>query len=244
MLPQANGPAVAALAIALVACGQPSPSASQPAVLVNGGQLQFRCGAGHPFGADLFDVPANAEAEDSPWAEALRRFLARNTDPGFIPGHGWFLAGVDARNADYVAPDPGGIGFVEVNVANGPAGWKEDGYGSCRPAVVLNGLGTASWILDPKAPLPAAGDTQFGALVTEMACASGRSSEGRVAPPVILYEQDRILVIFGVLPLEGPQRCPGNPSTRIVVKLREPIGERRLFDGSFLPPHDPTMELQ
>lgn len=234
---------VLVLALLVTGCGTGSESASPPLAIGLAENLQFSCGIGHAFRSDLFAQPGNDESANDPWSATLRRFLDRHAEPEFIPEHGWYLAGGDAQSATYVAPDAGGIGFVEVTLAMGQSGWEVDSYGACRPSVVLNGLGNASWMLDPDLPQPDASDTEFVALVTERACASGQSSEGRVSPPVILYEADRILVIFGVRPLPGAQRCPGNPSTRVVVHLDQPIGARRLFDGSFLPPHDPTLPL-
>jgi hypothetical protein len=174
----------------------------------------------------------------------LRAFLAGPDGREFLPQHGWWLAGANRQAMTFVALDPGGIGYVNVSFASDAAGWRLDSYGSCRARVVLaNGLGTASWILDPAEAPPEPGDTEFVALVTEMTCASGQSSEGRIVPPTVLYEMERILVIFAVRPLPGAQHCPGNPATRYLVELKAPIGERRLLDGSFLPPHDPMEPL-
>lgn len=238
-----------AIVLLLAGCGtwlqSPDVSTSMPPPIVvqTSQALKFSCDGDRSFGADLFAQAGNAESADDQWAPTLREFLRQNADPGF-PEHGWHLVAGDASSATFLAAQPGGAGFVEVMIGNSSSRWEVTGSGFCLPAVVLiNGYGTADWILDSNVPKPAASDTQFVALVTERACASRQSSEGRVSSPAVLYEADRILVIFGVQPLPGMQECPTNPSTRVVVHLVEPIGTRRLLDGSFWPPHDPTERL-
>jgi hypothetical protein len=109
---------------------------------------------------------------------------------------------------------------------------------------VLNGLSNGDWILDPEAPAPQPPDTQFVALVTERECASGKSSAGRIMAPSIIYEKDRILLIFAVRPPQGAvQTCQGNPATPYLIHLDQPIGDRRLLDGGSYPPHDATKPL-
>jgi hypothetical protein len=203
-------------------------------------QVEYICGA-HPFTKDLLSQPANAEQASNPWTAAFRAFLATpSMDIDWLPERGWWLVGVDATTASFIAQVEGDPPFVGVSVANDGTGWRVDSWGQCRPSAVLPGLGPARWTFDPNVPAPSAGDRRFVALVTEMACASGQPADGRILPPVVLYGRDDILVIFGVRPLGGAQNCPGNPATRIVVTLDEPIGDRRVMDGGFLPARDPT----
>ena len=72
-------------------------------------------------------------------------------------------------------------------------------------------------------------------LVTELACASGRSPEGRIAPPTVIYREDSVTIIFGTRPLAGTQTCQARPPAEVSVDLREPIGNRVLLDGSVFP---------
>jgi hypothetical protein len=108
--------------------------------------------------------------------------------------------------------------------------------------VLPEGLGEATWDL-------AAGQsigpetTTFEALVTERDCASGQPSEGRIVGPNVLPIEGQVLVTFAVRPLGGDvQTCQGNPATRATVTLPEPLGDRRLLDGSTLPPREPVPE--
>ena len=36
------------------------------------------------------------------------------------------------------------------------------------------------------------------------------------------------------------QTCPSNPPARVVVELREPLGDRRLLDAGVFPPAEPV----
>ena len=72
--------------------------------------------------------------------------------------------------------------------------------------------------------------------MTEIACASGQSSEDRIVAPRIVVEEDAITITFAVMPLEGPQDCQGNPASEVRVELPEPLGDRELRDGGVYPP--------
>ena len=81
--------------------------------------------------------------------------------------------------------------------------------------------------------------TEFTAWVTEVGCASGRSSADRIGGPDIQISDDTVMVTFGVVPLGGAQECQGNPPTAVTVRLPEPLGDRRLLDGGREPPAEP-----
>lgn len=81
--------------------------------------------------------------------------------------------------------------------------------------------------------------TSFDALVTEVACASGESSEGRVVGPQITYSDEAVTITFSVRPLGGlAQDCQGNPPTSVTVTLDGPLGDRTLIDGGADPPRE------
>lgn len=204
-------------------------------------QLRFTCGR-FPFGADVLAAPARKdENAPTPMAEALRRHLALpGPDIDFLPDDGWTLVGFDGSAAEFVTVGAD-LAMTVAFVTNDGAGWKVTGWGGCQPEIILGaGLGAAEWAWGgPGAPDPT---TQvFEALVTERACASGKSADGRIVGPVIVKSGDAVLVIFGVRPLGGEfQTCPSNPSSRVTVDLGEPLGDRRLLDGGRLPFADPT----
>lgn len=106
-------------------------------------------------------------------------------------------------------------------------------------ADVSAAAGPASWWVDPSAP-PAADATSIRALIRERACASGRSPEGRVVEPQVFAAPDALLITVWVRTLAGGRDCQGNPEFPLEIQLAEPLGERRLLDGSEIPPRDAT----
>lgn len=240
---------VMAVMIIVGAC-QPGPGATPSA----GGDatagpadaslLRYACNDGFAFGADLLAEDGAAELAATPEAAALRDFLARgDMDIAWLPDTGWILAGADPRHAQFLAPDAQGGGMVDVTLESTGGAWKVTGWGGCQPQRVLaDGLGEASWVLAPDERIGPA-TIAFTALVTELDCASGRSSEGRVVGPDILQLEDQVLVTFAVRPIPAKtQTCQGNPPTTVEVVLPGPLGARRLLDGGTLPPREPVAE--
>lgn len=258
-----TGASIAAiLAIGLAACAGsapsaapgasaelPSPVASAPSTAMPGGSapaavdaLRYTCGA-FPFPAALLEVARNDELAQTPAAAALRtHLLTEGLDFEWLPDAGWTLVGQDATGAEFLA-DAGDMGLATVTVEPDGGEWRVTGWGQCHPSRVLpEGLNEAEWVLaDPDAIDPTT--TTFEALVTERECASGQSSEGRIVGPDVLAAGEDLLVTFAGRPLEGDAfACPGNPPTRVTVTLPEPLGDRRLLDGSTLPPREPIPE--
>jgi hypothetical protein len=100
------------------------------------------------------------------------------------------------------------------------------------PSPSLDTASPARWELDPE-EMPGPADTTFVAFVQEIGCASGRAIEGKLLPPVVEYGEDEIVVRLYLEPPEGDaHECPLPPPTRFEIQLREPIGNRRLVDGS------------
>lgn len=111
---------------------------------------------------------------------------------------------------------------------------------ACGPAPNLGPAGPATWTFAPGQEI-GPDTTEFVAMVTERACASGQSSEDRIATQGIDYTADAIVVTFEVRALTGAQACPGNPPSRVTVRLDEPLGNRRLLDGGREPPAEPPV---
>lgn len=99
----------------------------------------------------------------------------------------------------------------------------------------------ASWWPDDGADLsPTA--TTIDIEVIALACAGGRSAEGRIVDPVIEYRADAVVVTVSVIPLPGPQDCPSNPPAPYQLVLDEPLGDRALLDGGVDPPAAPQVQ--
>ena len=108
--------------------------------------------------------------------------------------------------------------------------------------VLVGCSGAATWSHDPDAEI-GPDSTEFTAWVTEMACASGQSSADRIVGPDIQVSADEIVVTFGVRARLGAGTCPGNPPTRVAVRLPEALGDRVLLDGGRQPPEEPPVCL-
>jgi hypothetical protein len=142
--------------------------------------------------------------------------------------NGWFLAwwpdsrqpsGIAALDTKNVVVDTVPSPTTEVEGRVGPAAWWID------PAAIP---------LSPKA-------TKIPGLIREQGCASGRSPEGRVLDPAIFSADDAMLVTFWVRRPSGNQECPRNPDFPVEITLPEPLGDRKLLDGSAIPPRDATV---
>jgi hypothetical protein len=241
------------LTLLLAGCAGPSPAApdaptdgptaAPPGEAVLGG-TRYTCAGPPGFLPSLLDEPATAELEDHPSAVALRAAIAEvGPDIDMLPVSGYWLVSRDDRVAQYLARDPRGADadFVFASMENDGAGWKNGGWGGCRPEIVLEGLNLATWILDPAVAPPDAGATTLTALVTERTCTGGQPMGARLQPPSITYGPDAVLLVFAARPLQGDAfDCQGNPSTRVVIELREPLGERRLLDAGIFPPAEPV----
>lgn len=111
---------------------------------------------------------------------------------------------------------------------------------ACQLVAPLRPAGPATWSL-PSDQEIGPETAVFTALVTEVDCASGQSSEGRVVGPDITYGSHDVIITFAVRPLRGDaQECPGNPATPVEVTLSEPLRDRVLIDGGADPPREPS----
>jgi hypothetical protein len=240
------------VALMAVGCATPVPSATpQPGSTATATPLatiderdlvsgQLTCGQGDTFSAAALQGPGGAEFGDDPAAAGLRAVLEERADPE-LPRLGWHRVLASDAHVQFVARGVGAQAWHVVALMNGASGWTMDVAGACRLAVLLGpAMGAASWWVDPARGVPAPSAMAIDALVQERACASGRAPDGRVAAPVVVYQPDAILVVFGVVPLPGGQDCPGAPPARYRIALTEPLGQRRLLDGGVIPPRDAT----
>lgn len=114
----------------------------------------------------------------------------------------------------------------------GLGGYVED----CRPRpLITHGMGSSVWRVDAASP-PTPGSSAFPIEVMEQECASGRPAEGRIAEPIVEYDEDAITITVPVRRVGGFATCPGNPWTPYALELAEPVGERSLLDGGPWPP--------
>lgn len=225
----------ASLAMVLVAGCVVAPDAS----------AGYTCGGDPAFSLAALQQPADAELGNDPAAAILRQHVA-GVDGAGLPDRGWRRV-ADADGATlFLAEAPPGAETPYVQVLIGPLAGelRPDRWGACTPQVVLGGGAVAApWTLD-RGPAALGVDTRRLEIgVRERSCASAHTAEGRIVPPSIAYREDAVVIVIGVVPRPGGQDCPGNPVTPFVVELSEPLGERRLLDGSTFPLRDPTQPL-
>jgi hypothetical protein len=209
------------------------PPGDLPAVVLT-------CAGDHVFGPEALTAVGEAHLAVDPAGDALRAFLASPEGAPFVTPS-WVRVSEMADRVQFIGRRSNDEGWLVVNFVARDGQWELDLAGECRPRVVLGGgLGPADWWIDPAGPPLGRAATEFEALVLERGCASGESSQGRIAPPFVRYEADAVVLTFGVIPKPGAQRCPGNPPGSFRVRLDEPIGDRWLLDGGEYPPRDAT----
>jgi hypothetical protein len=217
----------------------PTPSeaaAATPIESLNPAAITYTCG-GHPFALDVFDEP-EIDLRATAAGIALAEFIEKGEYADLVPATGWRLAGSDSASTSFVAAVPGDPPFAEAEAALEDGVWRIVGWGQCRPIVALDGLRGGDWVLAQGQRVDEA-TTSFFVDVTEIECASGQEAGDRLRPPMIAYDPYRVVILFTLLPPPGQVfECPGNPSTRVEVELREPLGNRELIDGSRAPWQD------
>ena len=203
----------------------PEPSPAGPV------QLLACDPAGPGWPASALDRPADAETGTTAAAQALVEYIVGGATTQ-LPESGWRELYRSKTLALYESDVPDGLLVATVRATNGV--WSGQSAGPCQPRTWLGtSLGIAAgWKLSLKA---SASSTTLKVLVTERACASGKSAVGRIAKPRISYEADRVVITIGVTPLTGKQSCTANPATRLTVTLSEPLGDRDLYDGGPFP---------
>lgn len=158
-------------------------------------------------------------------AAGVRIRLPDGTELSATTDHGWFAAWW-----------PGSALAAAVDAVDGSGSV----LASARvPDDAVEGrVGPASWWVDPAGGAVEAASLTVPALVREVACASGHPPNDRLLEPEVFSSADAVLVTFWVRLRPGPQDCVGNPPFATTLELPEPLGDRRLLDGSVVPPRD------
>jgi hypothetical protein len=225
------------LAIALLgACGVEGPWTSDV-------QLASCIGGDVPFPATVLNS-APLQDGDHPALEAVRRELGPRGHLRLAAELAPFteirlLSERDGQATFAFGATTAGD-FPYANFRREGGAWKLRNSGSnCRPTGWGRGRPGSSW-----EPIGAVGpgDRHVAVLVHEFGCASGRSAAGRVEEPTIVSKDDAVVVTITIRPPRGNQTCPGNPPTPFEFDLPAPLGDRRLLDGSFVPPQPPGTE--
>lgn len=192
--------------------------------------------------SQLVDPPSIDEV-DHPAVEALRAELeAGGAEP--MPRGPWVVITIDEDEATFAILSSDD--FAHANFERSGDKWLLGGMGSggpCESTVALpDGLNEVEIRLDPDSP-PDPESTTIHLLVTERACASGREMGDALQGPQVVETDSAVIVAFAAIPPNQPSvTCQGNPSTPVTIELSRPLGDRRIYDGLFVPPKvlDPT----
>ena len=199
----------------------------------------------------LTSAQAAAETADTGPAAALRADLGQEPD---MPASGWVIVSESDSQVMFIAREPtiADARYAEVTVQRGTSlsgavgadGWQVAGSGGCQlMAVPPSGYTTGTWSLDPSVAYSATA-TELSIDVSELACSSGTSPEGRIVTSVD-YGQTSVAVTVFVRSLSGAQTCQltisATPEPPYVVHLDQPVESRDLVDGGTWPPPQPSM---
>ena len=186
--------------------------------------------------SQLVDPPSVDEV-DHPAVDALRVELgSQGGEP--MPQGRWVVISIEDDLAAFAAVSPDGFGYAEFERRGDK--WILGGMGSgrpCEPIVALaDGLNRVEVRLDPDS-LPGRDSTTLDLLVTETACASGREMGDALQGPQVVETDTAVIVAFAAIRLdEQVVTCQGNPSTPVTIELSQPLGNRTVHDGLYVPP--------
>ncbi len=171
-------------------------------------------------------------------AAELRRIVREEATPDSpLPLNGWFRVVDTGSDVLFVARGTAEVPWVQVAVATEGNGWTVAAYGQCHLGVSYpDGITGATIRLDPAFPRPTRDSREVHVLITETACASGQSPEGRVLEPLVVYGPDSVAVAIAIRHIVGGADCQSNPEFPVLIELSEPLGDRVLVDGSQFPP--------
>ncbi len=179
--------------------------------------------------------PVPIDDVDHPAVEALRT-LVRQRSVWELPDGDWQVINIDEDHATFAASTSEGFGTARFERTSRD-NWIIVGSGTgppCESVVVLpEGLNRVAIRLGS---IPSPEDTAIRLLVTEESCASGRELGDALLGPQIIETDDAVLVAFAAISPLGPAECPGNPSSPVTIQLSEPLGQRTLYDGLYVPP--------
>ncbi|MCY3633461.1 MAG: hypothetical protein OXH29_12390 [bacterium] len=187
--------------------------------------------------------PPSIDQFDHPAVDALLAQLdSPMTEP--LPQGDWVVIKIDEDEARFAAIDSDQMGTAtfkrHIGDSWGLSSWSSGGR--CNPVVPLpEGLRRVSVHLYPDA-LPNPEDTSIKLLVTESDCANGRTMGDALMGPQLVETDEAVLVAFAVVPVYGSATCPGNPSTSVTIELSQPLGQRTLYDGLYVPPKPLTVD--
>jgi len=190
-----------------------------------------------------FSGPTNAERGSRPSEKALARFLKEERSWAYqiVPARHWRLLAETDGVAEFASGRlayPHGPGTVSVERQT--RGWKAVSMSSaCEPTSIVDGLHAVTWMLAVDKPKPRGNDRYLWINLGGGECSGGRSQNARARSPVLWRIDSKLMMAMTLEPLPpGGYTCEGVIEPPMKVRLPEPVGSYRLFDGATYPPQD------
>ena len=202
------------------------------------GVLRVGCATGPYFPVTALDAapPLLADSAVPEVADAIAPFL-ESGEGDFWPQEGYRVLEIVPEDRVQLV-HPGSAEHPDLAFMG--AEWTGDGWrwsGSSIPnecELVVEPseeFGVVEWELDPEAAPLDATSTVIPVLATERGCASGQPMGDRFREPEVTMTDDAVLISLTVVPPEGGQNCPSNPSQAVDIELPEPLGDRDVRDA-------------
>ncbi|WP_309107928.1 hypothetical protein [Arthrobacter sp.] len=134
----------------------------------------------------------------------------------------------DVREYEYI------VISTDVPEEPGKSGWALVGASTCTPTLDLGELSVGAVSLDSSLP-PAPDSDRLALLVTEFACNSGQSAEGRVELVKLTETESTVEIVLGVRASGLGGSCQSNPATPVTVDLERPLGDRTVLNAAVMP---------
>jgi hypothetical protein len=141
--------------------------------------------------------------------------------------------GGDVREYEYI------VISTDVPAEPGKSDWALVGASTCTPTLDLGELSAAAVALDSSLP-PAPASDHLALLVTEFACNSGQSAEGRVEVVKLAETESTVEIVIGVRASGLGGSCQPNPATPFTVDLKRPLGHRAVLNAAVIPTREIT----
>lgn len=193
---------------------------------------------GLPFDPiSAFSSPTGVERTNSPQVRAMKKFIGGVGDEEFVRRHDWRLLNQTPGIAEYASGRLGGeLEYILVQKSRGH--WHFSTYSSnCEPASVRRGVTAITWTLDPKQPQLSPRTRKISVYLGPGECNDGKSQNDRLQKPEFREQNGALLMALWLRPVSpGYHNCVGTIEPPVVIRLPEPLGNRRLLDGGTYPP--------
>ena len=183
--------------------------------------------------------PPSIDDVDHPAVDALRAELeAVGVEP--MPRGRWVVISIDEDLAMFAILSSDDFAYAEFERIRARDKWlfnSGDSGNSCEFTVVLpDRLNQVEIQLDPDSP-PDPASATIHLLATERKCASGREMGDALRGPQVVETDSAVIVAFAAIEANEPGfTCQDNPSTPVAVELSQPLGNRTIHDGLYVPP--------